>query len=268
MNGMTILEKIMDYKRGEVAQRKEQTSSRMLEQMPQFHRTPLSLVQSIQNGAGIIAEFKRHSPSKGDIRPGATVEDITVQYQMAGASGLSVLTDTQFFKGTSEDLQVARKRNALPILRKDFILDEYQLLEAKAIGADVVLLIAECLSEREVAQLAAFAKSLHLEVLMEIHSKDQLGKVTADIDLIGVNNRNLKTFEVNFENSIQILPDLPKGLTKVAESGINDLENILTLQRAGFDAFLIGEHFMRQERPGEECARFTKAILDQKLVQK
>jgi len=191
---MTILDKIVAHKRIEIAERKIHTPISALEKMTWFERKPFSLTSFLLNPekSGIIAEFKRRSPSKGDINPRVNVKDVTTGYFNAGVSGLSVLTDTHFFGGTSEDLMEARRNNSCPILRKDFIVDEYQLFEAKAIGGDVILLIAECLEAVEVKKLAGRAKSLGLEVLMEVHSKPQLEKITPDIDIVGVNNRNLK----------------------------------------------------------------------------
>jgi indole-3-glycerol phosphate synthase len=257
-----ILTEIVAHKHVEVAARKQQRSVEELEQASWFKRTPLSLAQFLQDPAktGIIAEFKRRSPSKGLINGDVTVQDVTTAYTRYGASGLSVLTDEKFFGGSSDDLQQARTLNNIPILRKDFIVDEYQIVEAKAIGADVILLIAECLTKAEVAQLAKFAHNLGLEVLLEVHSGDQLDKVTDHIQLVGVNNRDLTTFNVDFNRSCELAPQIPAGKCKVAESGISNTDAIITLKAAGFQGFLIGEHFMRQENPPRAFEQFVTEL--------
>ena len=257
-----ILTEIVAHKHIEVAARKQQRSVDELEQVSWFKRTPLSLAQFLQDPAktGIIAEFKRRSPSKGLINGEVTVQDVTTAYTRYGASGLSVLTDEKFFGGSSDDLQQARALNNIPILRKDFIVDEYQIIEAKAIGADVILLIAECLSKQEVAQLAAFAHNFGLEVLLEVHSGDQLDKVTDHIQLVGVNNRDLTSFNVDFNRSCELAPQIPAGKCKVAESGISNTDAIITLKAAGFQGFLIGEHFMKQENPPRAFEQFVTEL--------
>lgn len=257
-----ILTEIVAHKHTEVAARKQQRSVEELEQVSWFKRTPLSLAQFLRDPGktGIIAEFKRRSPSKGVINGDVTVQDVTTAYTRYGASGLSVLTDEKYFGGSSDDLQQARALNNIPILRKDFIIDEYQILEAKAIGADVILLIAECLSKQEVAQLAAFANNLGLEVLLEVHSGDQLDKVTDHIQLVGVNNRDLTTFKVDFNRSCELAPQIPASKCKVAESGISNTDAIVTLKQAGFQGFLIGEHFMKQENPPRAFEHFVTEL--------
>ncbi|SDH63563.1 indole-3-glycerol phosphate synthase TrpC [Chitinophaga filiformis] len=257
-----ILTEIVAHKHTEVAARKQQRSVEELEQVSWFKRTPLSLAQFLRDPGktGIIAEFKRRSPSKGVINGNVTVQDVTTAYTRYGASGLSVLTDEKYFGGSSDDLQQARALNNIPILRKDFIIDEYQILEAKAIGADVILLIAECLSKQEVAQLAAFANNLGLEVLLEVHSGDQLDKVTDHIQLVGVNNRDLTTFKVDFNRSCELAPQIPASKCKVAESGISNTDAIVTLKQAGFQGFLIGEHFMKQENPPRAFEHFVTEL--------
>jgi len=257
-----ILTEIVAHKRTEVDARKQQRSMEELEQTSWFKRTPLSLAQFLRDPekTGIIAEFKRRSPSKGLINGDVTVKDVTMAYTRYGASGLSVLTDEQFFGGSSDDLQQARTLNNIPILRKDFIIDEYQIVEAKAIGADVILLIAECLSKQEVAQLAAFAGNLGLEVLLEVHSGDQLDKVTDHIQLVGVNNRDLTTFKVDFNRSCELASQIPADKCKVAESGISNTDAIITLKQAGFQGFLIGEHFMKQGNPQRAFEQFVTEL--------
>jgi len=260
---MDILEKIIAYKHIEVGNRKQLISTKSLERSRHFSRSPLSLKATLFNPqkSGIIAEFKRHSPSKKDINITAKVAAVTTGYTNSGVSGISVLTDTAFFKGTNEDLKIARKFNPdTPILRKEFIVDEYQLIEAKSIGADIILLIAECLSKKRLAELAAFAKSLGLEVLTEIHSAEQLPKLTSDIDIVGVNNRNLKTFVVDLQHSKELFHQIPDNYIKISESGISHPETIIDLKAHGFQGFLIGENFMKTSDPGAACMEFTKAI--------
>lgn len=259
---MDILEKIVAHKQKEVAERKDLYPVKLLEQRLYFPTPTVSLSHYLlrEDKSGIIAEFKRHSPSKGDINPYAKVEEVTIGYMQAGASALSVLTDTTFFKGKNEDLTEARKFNFCPILRKEFIIDEYQIIEAKAIGADAILLIAECLDKATVTQLAAFARSLGLEVLMEVHSADQLDKLTPDINVVGVNNRNLKTFEVSINTSIKLFPVIPDQFVKISESGISEPQNIVELKQHGFQGFLIGEHFMKAANPAKACLQFIKAV--------
>lgn len=260
---MTILEKIVAHKHKEVAANKSKSTIQDFEKSPLFIKNTQSLKLALSNpkDIGIISEFKRHSPSKGDINPTATVKEVTTGYVASGAAGLSVLTDEAFFKGTREDLIQARSYNqTTPILRKDFIIDEYQLFEARAMGADVILLIAECLEANEVAQLTKRAKSLDLEVLMEVHSKEQLEKLVPEIDIVGVNNRNLKTFEVSTQTSIELFHDIPDEFVKISESGINDPNIIFDLRRQGYQGFLIGEYFMKSENPPQQLAVFIDRV--------
>jgi indole-3-glycerol phosphate synthase len=259
-----ILAEIVAHKQVEVAARKQQRSAEELQQTSAFERTPLSLRSFLQHPekTGIIAEFKRRSPSKGLINGEVTVQQVTTAYTRYGASGLSVLTDEKYFGGSSDDLQQARSFNQIPILRKDFVIDEYQILEAKAIGADVILLIAECLDAAQVAHLSRFAHNLGLEVLLEVHSEAQLEKVTEHTHLVGVNNRDLITFQVDFNRSCELAPKIPADKIKVAESGINDPAAIVTLKAAGFQGFLIGEHFMKQEDPARAFGNFVQTLND------
>ncbi|MGN7822674.1 indole-3-glycerol phosphate synthase TrpC [Chitinophaga varians] len=259
-----ILAEIVAHKQVEVAARKQQRSAAELQQTSVFDREPLSLRSFLQNPekTGIIAEFKRRSPSKGLINGEVTVQQVTTAYTRYGASGLSVLTDEKYFGGSSDDLQQARSFNQIPILRKDFVIDEYQILEAKAIGADVILLIAECLDAAQVAHLSQFAHNLGLEVLLEVHSEAQLEKVTEHTHLVGVNNRDLITFQVDFNRSCELAPKIPADKIKVAESGINDPAAIVTLKAAGFQGFLIGEHFMKQEDPARAFENFVQTLND------
>ncbi len=259
---MHILDKIIAHKRKEVAHRKERYPVRLLEEQLHYSAPTVSMVHYLRRAdkSGIIAEFKRRSPSKGDIHPHAGVVAVTIGYMQAGASGLSVLTDETFFGGSLNDLKQARLHNYCPILRKDFIIDEYQIVEARAWGADVVLLIAECLSAAEVARLAAFAKSLGLEVLLELHSADQLDKLSPEVDMVGVNNRNLKDFSVRIETSLELAERLPAEVVRISESGISNAAAIVRLKAAGYEGFLIGEHFMSAPDPAARCRQLVREI--------
>ncbi len=256
---MNILDKIIAQKKIEVADRKIRLSVEELMQYEFYNRPTISLCSFLldENKTGIIAEFKRRSPSKGVINATADVAEVTGAYTANGASGLSVLTDEQFFGGSSDDLIKARV-NAIPILRKDFIIDEYQVTEAKAIGADVILLIAANLSTQRVKELAAFAKHLQLEVLLEIHNEEELAHICDEVDLVGVNNRNLKTFEVDLQTSLRLIHHIPSSKPAIAESGINNVESLVILKQAGFKGFLIGENFMKQPDPGKAFGEYVK----------
>jgi indole-3-glycerol phosphate synthase len=258
---MNILDKIIEHKKIEVAEAKAKCSEVELKQMPGFSRQTFSLKQFLlnENKTGLIVEFKRQSPSKGIINATADVIEVTKAYTENGASCLSVLTDKHFFGGTNEDLQKARINN-IPILRKDFIIDEYQILEARAIGADVILLIAACLSPERVKELALYATSLGLEVLLEIHSKEELQHICDETEIVGVNNRDLKTFTVDINRSIELSKKIPANKIKIAESGINDVETICTFRNAGFKGFLIGENFMKQPDPTIAFAEFVNQL--------
>jgi indole-3-glycerol phosphate synthase len=258
---MNILDTIIEYKRTEVARRKEAVATSTLEKSAIFWRVPLSLKASLTDAAstGIIAEFKRRSPSKGVINAQASVVKVTTDYTAGGAACLSVLTDEHFFGGSDTDLLEARV-NEIPILRKEFIIDEYQILEARAIGADVILLIAACLTPAEVRRLAVFARGLGLEVLLEIHNEEELGHICEETGLVGVNNRDLKTFTVDIERSIRLSRRIPAGKILIAESGISKVETILQMKEAGFSGFLIGESFMKAEDPGAAFQRFVREL--------
>lgn len=259
---MNILDKIVEHKKKEVADRKAATPVATLEKSNYFSRRPYSLKQFLldESKTGIIAEFKRKSPSKGIINGQANVTDITSAYTKYGASGLSVLTDEHFFAGSAEDFAKARVNN-IPLLRKDFMIDEYQVTEAKAMGADVILLIAACLTVAEVKRLAAFANSLQLEVLLELHAEEELEYICDEIDLVGINNRNLKTFEVDIERSLDMASRIPAGKIKIAESGISSIENIRLFKQHGFHGFLIGENFMKTPDPGEAFRKFASQLV-------
>lgn len=258
---MNILDTIIAQKKIEVAQAKATMSLAQLQAQPLFGRPCLSLKQSLLDPSktGIIAEFKRKSPSKGLINGQATVAEVTGAYTAAGASGLSVLTDKEFFGGSAADLQEARV-NDIPILRKDFMVDSYQIAEAKALGADVTLLIAACLSPTEVQELAAYAKELGLEVLLEIHNEAELAHICTAVDMVGVNNRDLKTFTVDVNRSIELAKQIPTDKLTIAESGIGDVATVRLLKQHGFSGFLIGEQFMKQGNPGEAFEAFVREL--------
>ncbi|MCB0329358.1 MAG: indole-3-glycerol phosphate synthase TrpC [Bdellovibrionales bacterium] len=263
---MTILDEIVIAKRKEVAQRRELYPVKLLEKSVYFNGRPVSLKHYLERSdlSGVIAEFKRASPSKGAINEFADVETVTIGYMQGGASALSVLTDEQFFRGSSKDLEIARKFNFCPILRKDFIVDEYQVVESKSIGADVILLIAAVLSSEEMTGLAKTAQQLGLEVLVEVHSKDELEKVPFEsVDLVGVNNRDLNTFEVSIDTSIELMPFIPKEVVAISESGLESPDDVVKLKKAGFQGFLIGERFMKESRPHESCRRFIEQVRGQ-----
>jgi indole-3-glycerol phosphate synthase len=258
---MNILDKIIEQKKIEVAERRSVTSIADLEKSELFSRPTFSLKQFLSDDSktGIIAEFKRRSPSKGIINDTSDVVEVTTAYTNYGASCLSVLTDEIFFGGTTADLKKARVNN-IPILRKDFIVDEYQIVEARAMGADVILLIAACLTPQQVKELATFAKKLQLEVLLEIHNEEELQHICAETEIVGVNNRDLKTFTVDINRSIELSKKIPADKIKIAESGIHNIETILIFKEAGFKGFLIGENFMKEKDPMAAFANFTAQL--------
>lgn len=256
---MNTLEKIIADKYLEVEARKQQRPVAVLEKSSTFSRTTLSLKSFLLDPtkSGIITEFKRKSPSKGLINGISSVEVVCKGYEQAGASALSVLTDQDYFGGSTADLELARKQVAIPILRKDFVVDEYQILEAKAMGADCILLIAAALSSAKVNALATFAQSLGLEVLMEVHNLEELEQSFCEpLDVVGVNNRNLKTFEVSLDTSLELVDRIPNQVVKISESGISDPATLLSFRKAGFDGFLIGENFMKTSSPVQAALDF------------
>ena len=258
---MDILDKIIARKTIEVAERKNKVTSKQLETTLLFPRETISLKSELLNplSSGIIAEHKRKSPSKGIINADVTLAQVTTGYTKAGASGLSVLTDIDFFGGSDQDLIYARTLNQIPILRKDFIIDEYQLIEAKAFGADVILLIAACLTPKRLRELAVFAKSLGLDVLMEVHNLEELQQnLIPELDIVGVNNRNLKTFEVTLQTSIDLYDYIPADYVKITESGINTAKEMGMLYKIGYRGFLIGESMMKTKNPGETCQKLIE----------
>lgn len=260
---MNILDEIIAHKEKEVSEAKSLYPVKLLEQSIYFSSPTVSMKKYVrrEDKTGIIAEFKRKSPSKGVINAHASVERTTIGYMQAGASALSVLTDKQFFGGSNEDLKVVRKYNFCPVLRKDFTIDEYQIIEAKSIGADVILLIAAVLEPKATKSLTAFAHSLGLEVLLEVHDEDELKKhLDSEADLIGVNNRNLKTFEVSIDVSKRLSTLIPKEVVAVSESGISSPAAIVELKKFGYEGFLIGENFMKHSRPEEEAKVFMDEL--------
>jgi len=258
---MTILDKIIVDKEIEVAERKKLVSIDDLQASPYFSRKCISLKNSLMNStSGIIAEFKRKSPSKGWIHEDGDVVEITSGYDGAGAAGISILTDSKYFGGVSEDLMSARPHINCPVLRKDFMVDVYQLYEAKAMGADVILLIAAALSVEKTRELAMKAHELGLEILLEVHNKEEPSHVNENIDIVGVNNRNLKTFEVSTDVSFELADLIPDGLVKISESGISSPETVKELRKAGYKGFLMGENFMKESDPATALKHFIKKL--------
>jgi len=259
---MDILTRIVNDKRKEVNLRKQLIPTKQLEQSVLFERETISLAKKLKNSdTGIIAEHKRRSPSKQVINHDLNVFDVAKGYEEAGVCGMSVLTDGKYFGGSLDDLLTARANCNLPLLRKEFIIDQYQIIEAKAYGADAILLIAAILSKKEIKQFSEFAKSLNLEVLLEVHNEEELNKsIMPSLDLLGVNNRNLKTFKVSLEISKQLSTLIPNDFIKVSESGISSIEAIKILQPYGYKGFLIGENFMKTDNAGESAKQFIKKL--------
>lgn len=259
---MNILDNIIAAKKIEVEQKKELLPVEELRNFPYYHSTCHSLVtQLLTEGAtGIIAEFKRKSPSKGVINENIQIGPVVEAYDAHGAAGISILTDENYFGGSNDDIIYAKDIVSVPILRKDFIIDEYQVVESKAIGASVILLIAACLTPKRVQELALFAKRLSLEVLLEIHSEEELQHICTEVDIVGVNNRDLKTFTVDINRSIELSVKIPPGKIMISESGISDVDTIVGLRQNGFNGFLIGENFMKHTNPAIAFADFVNAL--------
>lgn len=260
---MTILDKIVERKRVEVSEAQAKVSIEELSEYPLFSRTCYSLKESVLDPqrTGIISEYKRASPSKGVINNINTVSEVVKGYQNAGASAISVLTDADFFQGSLKDLEEARSVLTIPLLRKEFIIDKYQIAEAKAYGADIILLIAACLTNEEVSKLSNYAKTLGLNVLLEVHNEEELkGNLFDTVDAIGVNNRNLKDFSVSLAHSYDLVNKIPDTYIKVSESGISDPQTIRELKSIGYNSFLIGENFMKTTDPGKALLEFVKEI--------
>jgi indole-3-glycerol phosphate synthase len=258
---MSILDTIVLHKKEEVRKRKANIKESSLIDSDYFLRKCNSLSEAIRNGSGVIAEFKRKSPSKPAINMDSKTIEVVPAYENAGVSASSILTDTTFFGGSDQDILSVRPLVKLPILRKEFIVDPYQILEAKAIGADAILLIAEVLTKSEISELSSKARDLGLEVLLEIHTSDQIEKFNEAISCIGVNNRNLKNFHIDIQHSIDMLPKLPSQAVKVSESGISNPATVIQLREIGYQGFLIGENFMKTSNPGESCKHFIDEIL-------
>ena len=260
---MNILDKIVINKKVEVQAAKDAVSIAQLEGSSFFNRTPYSFREFLlaPDRTGIIAEFKRKSPSKGIINDKVSVKEVTSAYAAAGASALSVLTDRDFFMGDKPDLVEARNANTIPVLRKDFMIDEYQVIEAKSLGADIILLIAAILTPAEIQTLASLAKSLGLNVLLEVHNLEELQRsINPNVDAIGVNNRNLADFTVSVDTSFQLAKHIPAEFLKISESAISNTEVIKNLKQAGFNGFLIGENFMKEQDPGAAIREFVKGL--------
>ena len=257
----TILDKILADKVLEVAERKQLVSISELENAPVFSRKCMSMKQSLlASESGIISEFKRKSPSLGWIHEYADVLKVTSGYSMAGASGISILTDLPYFGGTPQDVIAARPKITCPVLRKDFVVDEYQLYEAKAMGADVILLIAAALTGKQTFELARKAHELGLEVLLEVHNLDEIRHANDFVDMLGVNNRNLKTFEQSIQVSFDLADKIPDHFVKISESGISKVETVKELRKVGYRGFLMGENFMKEADPAEALGLFIKAL--------
>ena len=259
---MNILDKIVADKRKEVDLKSALIPVSQLEKSVLFSRRTVSLSNALRNSnSGIIAEHKRRSPSKSEINHGLNVQDVATGYENAGVCGMSVLTDGKYFGGSLDDLLLARAAVQMPLLRKEFIINEYQILEAKAHGADVILLIAAILSKEEIKTFSELAKSLDLDVLLEVHNEAELHKsIMPSLDMLGVNNRNLKTFEVSLETSKSLSQLIPDDFVKVSESGISSIEAIKDLKPYGYQGFLIGENFMKTDNPGEHAKKFIKQL--------
>lgn len=264
---MNILNKIVAHKKEEIETLQQKVSVKELKYYRHFSSEVSSLKNSLteNNGFPVIAEFKRRSPSKGDINITAELKDVISGYQKAGAAGISVLTDHHFFGGSNDDLSIARDQAKIPVIRKEFIINPYQIYESKAIGADAILLIAAVLEKEQARDLAALANYLGMEVLMELHDEKDAEKLNAYVDMVGINNRNLKTFEVNLEHAAQMASLLPGDILPIAESGIHSADDVLFLKNAGFKGFLMGEYFMKHNDPGQACMKLKEVLTSKQL---
>lgn len=261
---MDILEEIVAHKRREIAERKMQCPLRTLKDIVQREGLPPcpSMKSALRrDGCGIIAEFKRRSPSRGWINEGASASEVPLDYQRHGAAALSILTDERFFGGADDFVTMARMSGAtLPVLYKNFVVDEYQLYQSRLCGASAVLLIAACLTVGECRRLMAQARLLGMEVLLEIHSEAELPYADLAPEMLGVNNRNLGTFITDVDNSFRLAAMLPRNLCLVSESGISDPSIVADLAGAGYSGFLIGETFMREDSPGMKLGSFIESV--------
>ena len=263
---MDILEKIVAEKKREIEKYKPLSPIERFEQEGFFWEiSNRSLVKSLlmPGSPGIIAEFKRKSPSKGWFKTKELeVEPVVTAYNKS-AAGISVLTDEEFFGGDLDDLIQTKVVTDIPVLRKDFIVDKWQIAESKAFGADVILLIAACLTPAQVKEFSGYAKSIGLESILEVHNEEELGHYCEEVSMVGVNNRNLKTFEVDINTSLQLIDKIPANKPAITESGIGSTEAIVTLRSAGFKGFLIGENFMKEEQPGQAFEEFVNNLKQQ-----
>lgn len=258
---MDILDVIIAFKKKELEAKKRIYPILKLEGSEFFKKQMPSFYEALAKpGPSIIGEFKRKSPSKGIINIISEVEDVAKGYEKAEIAAMSILTDMEFFGGEEQDLQNVAGFTKLPLLRKDFIVDEYQVIESKSIGASAILLIASVLSKQEVSIFSNLALNLGMEVLFEIHDEKDLKKLNHKIRIVGVNNRNLNTLEVNMDNSAELFVHLPQDCLKVAESGFHAQKDVKKLFDSGYDAFLIGENFMRSKNPGKAAARFMEDL--------
>ncbi len=253
---MNILDKIITRKKQEISDSKSKISLQQLKDSELFGRETYSLKETIKSKSGIIAEFKRQSPSKGIINDKVSPLEVASAYENYGASGISILTDKDFFGGSFKDILNVRNHIHIPILRKDFMIDEYQFYEAKNVGADAVLLIAACLSPQQTLEFTELSHELGLEVLLEVHTEDELKHYNPSIDLVGINNRNLKDFKVDLQHSVHLKNLLPENVLSVAESGIYNIQDYFYLKEKGFDGFLMGEYFMRNTNPAQAFEEF------------
>lgn len=256
-----ILDKIIANKRLEVERHKKDTPINELEKRLSTITTPASFKEAIKNSrTGIIAEFKRRSPSRDWIFKDAKIEDVIPLYSQNGASAISVLTDMDFFGGELADLELAGSLTKTPLLRKDFVVDEYQLYQAKISGASAILLIASALTIDETKQLAKKAKELNLDVLLEIHNEQELHHINDKVDVVGVNNRNLGTFVTDIQISFDLADKIPNDFIKISESGISQPQTVIDLQQAGYKGFLMGENFMKTSNPGKALEDFINQL--------
>ena len=262
LKGKTILQRINEFKALEVSRRRAQTPLSKLRDAVGYQRPPASLSQALRRSAayGIITEFKRKSPSQQDINVAADPAIITAAYEANGATAISCLTDREFFGAAAEDIDTVRRTVRLPVIRKDFIIDPYQIHEAKAMGADAILLIAASLSAGQIDEYAAIAGELGLESLCEVHDVGEAAKVSPNVDVVGVNNRNLNDFSVSIATSIELAEVLPPSVVRISESGIDDPQSVVRLRREGYEGFLIGTHFMRQPDPGLALRKFISKV--------
>ncbi len=255
-----ILDRIVEHKKLEIERRRSQHPLSRLKDTDGYHRERRSLCKAIENSEhfGIIAEFKRKSPSQQDINLHADAAAVARGYAEAGAAAISCLTDAHFFGARPDDIDHVRAAVNLPIIRKDFLIDPYQIHEAKAMGADAILLIASCLTAQQLDELAEEANDLGLQVVCEVHNEEEVAKISPSVDIIGINNRNLNTFKVDISTSLELQTMLPPGILRISESGIEDPQTIVKLRRSRFRGFLIGTYFMRQPDPGRACAEFIR----------